>query len=132
MQNVSAAVIVKSEKYFIAKRKTGGSLGNKWEFPGGKAEHGETPQECLVRELEEEFDIKIKVKDFIGSHRFFNENKEYELMAYFADIISGEIKLNEHQETRWINLYEFDNYDLAESDKAIVAILKQNSKSKDF
>ena len=125
MQKVAAAVIVKYEKYFIAKRKEGGSLSNKWEFPGGKVEYGETPQEGLIREIREEFDVEINVKDFIGSHRFYNENKEYELMAYFAEFVSGELILKEHKEIRWITLSEFDYFDLAESDRAIVSIIKQ-------
>ncbi|MBN1700208.1 MAG: (deoxy)nucleoside triphosphate pyrophosphohydrolase [Spirochaetales bacterium] len=125
MQKVSAAVFVKDGKFLIARRKKGGSLGNKWEFPGGKVEAGETPQEGLVREIHEEFDIAITVGEFIGSHRFSNEDKDYELMAYYTEYLDGELKLHEHQEIRWITLDDFDSFDFAESDRTIVEILKK-------
>jgi 8-oxo-dGTP diphosphatase len=126
MQKVSAAVIVRAGKYFIAKRRHGGSLSDKWEFPGGKVEPGENPREALVRELYEEFEISVKVGKFIGSHRFRNEDKAYKLMAYYTEYLAGELKLHEHQDVQWIELEEFDNYDFAASDKVIVEILKKN------
>ncbi|MBN2531612.1 MAG: (deoxy)nucleoside triphosphate pyrophosphohydrolase [Spirochaetales bacterium] len=125
MQKVTAAVIVQNGKYLVAKRQAGGSLGKKWEFPGGKVEPGETPEQGLEREIKEEFAIKVKAKKFIGSHQFKNEDKEYELMAYFTDILSGTITLSVHDEIRWITIDEFDNFDFAESDRAIIKILKK-------
>jgi 8-oxo-dGTP diphosphatase len=104
MQKVSAAVIVKAGKYLIAKRKHGGSLSDKWEFPGGKVEPGENPQEGLVREIYEEFEIRVRVGNFIGSHRFRNEERDYELMAYYTEYLSGELKLHEHQDVQWIEM----------------------------
>jgi 8-oxo-dGTP diphosphatase len=124
MQKVTAAVIVRNGKYLIARRQAGGSLSKKWEFPGGKVEPGETPEQGLVREIKEEFDIKIKAGDFIGSHKFKNEDKEYELMAFFAEILSGTITLTVHDEIRWVMVHEFDYFDFAESDKSIIKILK--------
>lgn len=59
--DVTAAILFRDSKVLIAKRKGGKHLGGKWEFPGGKVEPGETPEECLARELEEEFDIKARI-----------------------------------------------------------------------
>lgn len=124
MQKVTAAVIVQNGKYLIARRQAGGSLGEKWEFPGGKVEQGETPEQGLVREIGEEFDVKVKVGKFIGSHKFKNKEREYELMAYFTEILSGTITLTVHDEMRWVKIHEFDDFDFAESDKAIIEVLK--------
>jgi 8-oxo-dGTP diphosphatase len=120
MQKVGAAVIFKNGKYLIAKRKPGGSLANKWEFPGGKIEAGETPEKGLERELYEEFEIAIRVKDFITSHPFENNGKRYILNAYLCEKVSGEFILHDHTEIAWVGSADFTSYDLAESDRAIV------------
>jgi 8-oxo-dGTP diphosphatase len=120
MQAVGAAVIIKNGKYLIAKRKPGGSLANKWEFPGGKIEAGETPEKGLERELYEEFEITVRVMDFITSHPFENNGKRYMLNAYYCETKSCEFILHEHTAIAWIEPDEFGSYDLAESDRAIV------------
>ncbi|MBN1412965.1 MAG: (deoxy)nucleoside triphosphate pyrophosphohydrolase [Spirochaetales bacterium] len=123
MQNVVAAVMIKDGKYLIAKRKEGGSLSGKWEFPGGKVEPGETDEQAMKRELFEEFEIEVKMGEFIGSHEFSNKNKLYTLQAYNVTYLSGEFKLHEHDEIAWVLPGEFGSYDFADSDKAIISIL---------
>jgi 8-oxo-dGTP diphosphatase len=120
MQVVGAAVFLKNGKYLIAKRKPGGSLANKWEFPGGKIEAGETPEQGLARELFEEFEITIAVKDFLASHPFENKGRKYLLKAYLCEKVSGEPVLHEHTAVAWIDPDDFKAYDLADSDKAII------------
>ena len=66
MIKVTAAVLIKDGRILIAKRKANDKLANKWEFPGGKIELGESPEECLRREMWEEFQIKISVAEFFG------------------------------------------------------------------
>ncbi|MBN2443457.1 MAG: (deoxy)nucleoside triphosphate pyrophosphohydrolase [Spirochaetales bacterium] len=124
MQNVTAAVIVKNGKYLIAKRQAGGSLGEKWEFPGGKVEPGETPEQGLAREIKEEFGVDVNVGKFIGSACFKNGDKEYQLMAYFTGMTDEDITLTVHDEIRWIPIDMFDDFDFAQSDKAIIKILQ--------
>ena len=68
MINVTAAIMERNGKIFIAKRSSNSRLPNKWEFPGGKVEVGETPEQCLRRELKEEFDIEVTIGDFVGSN----------------------------------------------------------------
>ncbi len=67
---VTCAVIERNNQVLIAKRKRGNPLENKWEFPGGKIEPGETPEECLKREPWEEFGIDASVKDFLCSSSY--------------------------------------------------------------
>ena len=66
MKQVTAAIILKDNKVLIAQRSPDDKLANKWEFPGGKIEHGESPQECLKREIREELDFEIEVLDFFA------------------------------------------------------------------
>lgn len=66
MKEVTAAIILKDNRVLIAQRAPGENLAGKWEFPGGKVEHGETPKECLKREISEELDVDIEAK---GPHK---------------------------------------------------------------
>ena len=72
MINVTAAIIERYGKFLIAKRSSKISLPNKWEFPGGKVKEGETPEECLQRELLEEFEIDVTIGDFFSESIYSN------------------------------------------------------------
>ena len=93
-------------KVFIAKRKPGSSIGEVWEFPGGKAEKGEKPKEALIREYREELDIDIKVENLICSGLFSNRGKIYKLKAYNIEFLSTGINLKEHSEIEWIKILQ--------------------------
>ncbi len=69
MTTVTCAIIEKEGKILLARRAVGQKLAGKWEFPGGKVEDGESPEECLKRELEEEFGIQVEVGAFITSKK---------------------------------------------------------------
>ncbi|MGD9300862.1 MAG: NUDIX domain-containing protein, partial [Desulfobacterales bacterium] len=66
MKDVTAAILIKDNKILIARRKASDSQGGKWEFPGGTIKEGETPRHCLIREMKEEFGIKVSVGNFYG------------------------------------------------------------------
>ena len=87
MIDVTAAIIKKDEKYLIAKRRLGKSLGGKWEFPGGKLEDGETPENCLERELKEEFGITTKVGDLLATNVHDYGNFKIRLAGYITQYI---------------------------------------------
>ncbi len=118
-------MIEKNGKILVSRRKKGGQLEGKWEFPGGKLEEGETPKQCLERELLEEFGIKTGVNDFVGSSKHEYSHGLIELLAYKVKHLSGEFKLNEHEEIKWILLKEFEKYDFVEADIAIVEKIKE-------
>ncbi len=122
-QKVTAAVIEKDGKILIARRKKGDLLAHKWEFPGGKIETDETPEQCLKRELFEEFGIETEVKEHMGSSRSSSFPNLIELMAYRVIHVSGDFRPTAHEEIRWVRPSELQNYDLAEADQAIVKIL---------
>jgi 8-oxo-dGTP diphosphatase len=117
---VTAGVIEKDGKILIAKRKTGKCIGAKWEFPGGKLEENETLQECLKRELKEELDIEVEVKDYIVSSFFVCNDVEIELLAYKVEFISGNFTLTDHEEIKWVSPSELSTYDFTIPDIPIV------------
>lgn len=110
MEKVTAGVIEKDGKILIARRKSGKCVGANWEFPGGKLEEGETLKECLKRELKEELDIEVEILDYIASSPFFCGDKNIELVAYRVKYLSGEIKLVDHEETKWVFPHELCEY----------------------
>lgn len=120
MNKVTAGIIEKDGKFLIAKRKTGKCIGKLWEFPGGKLEEGETLEECLKRELMEELNIEIKIKKYLCSSHFDCENRKIELLAYMVSYISGELKLVDHDDIKWVDPSEFKDFEFVEPDKIIV------------
>jgi len=123
MKQVTAAVLVKDGKILIAQRKLGDFLAGKWEFPGGKLEPGETPEVCLRRELREEFGVDTKIGAFICSSKFEYKHLPIELLAYRAEHVSGEFKLNDHDRIEWVAPAELQDYDFCSADLPVVALL---------
>lgn len=117
---VLAAVLEKNGLWLIAKRKRGDRFAGLWEFPGGKLERGETPEECLVRELSEELGIGIEVGRCLGSVRYSSPAIDIELVAYRASHLSGSFCLQDHEEVRWVSPSEISLYALTEPDKLLL------------
>ena len=124
MKTVTAAIMRVDGKILIAQRKKGDALEHKWEFPGGKMEPGETPEQCLARELMEEFGIQTRVKDFFASSIFAYQHIKIELLAYDVEYLSGQFQLHDHQEIRWVPPAELDMYDFSEADIPIASKLQ--------
>lgn len=124
MKQVTAAIILKDNKVLIAQRAPEDNLAGKWEFPGGKTELGETPQECLKREIEEELDVDIQVLDFFGESIYTYNSGTIKLMAFWCKWISGDFTLNVHSQIAWVNRQELDLYEFAPADITLVEKLK--------
>ena len=120
---VLAAVLENNGRWLIAKRRTGDRIAGLWEFPGGKLEPGETPQECLVRELSEELSIKVRVGRCLGSVECSLPGFNIVLTAYRATHLAGELQLQEHEEVRWVPPGEIGHFPLTEPDRLLVEIL---------
>lgn len=116
MRQVTAAVIEKDGRILLAQRKAGDALAGKWEFPGGKIEPGETPEACLRRELMEEFGVDTRIGAFICSSKFEYKHLPIELLVYRAEHLSGEFKLNDHDQLAWVAPADLINYDLSSAD----------------
>ena len=98
---VVAAVIRKGNRIFATARGYGDFKGQ-WEFPGGKIEAGETPQQALKREIMEELDTEIDVKNLIGTIEFDYPTFHLSMDCFWCDIISGDLDLKEADEARWL------------------------------
>lgn len=124
MIKVTAAVMVNDGMLLIAKRKSTGRLPNLWELPGGKVEPNETPQECLQREIKEEFDIDVSIGEHLGSNIYTYDFGTIELMAYRTRWEAGDLILRDHEEIRWAFAHELEQFDFAPADNAFVEKLK--------
>jgi len=117
---VTAAILEENGKVLIGRRKPGKHMGGKWEFPGGKIEPGETPQDSLARELQEELAIRVSVGQFLCSSFYEGDGVSLELLVYRVQRLEGEPALIEHEELRWVRPEELTGFDLADSDRTVV------------
>lgn len=124
MIKVTAAIIIDSGKVFIAKRKPPGKMPGKWEFPGGKIEDGETPEQCLNRELREELGVEVAVGDCIGINEHQYDFYKVALAAYKVRILSGKIRLTDHSDMAWVKAEDLSAYDFAPADIPFVNVVK--------
>ena len=117
MIKVVAALIKKDNKVLIAKRATGDeNVYGKWEFPGGKVEENELEERAIEREIKEEFELDIKAKKFITNNICEYPSKTIDLRLYECDYISGDFKLHDHSEYKWVKIENLLKYDLAKAD----------------
>jgi len=120
MIDVTAAILVKDDRVLIAKRKPGGKLPDKWEFPGGKVEAGESAQECLKRELQEEFGIDVRVGEFLGESVYHYQQGSIRLLAYLAGWQAGDFSLNDHADYAWVKSDQLEDFDFTPADLPFV------------
>ncbi|UTA46865.1 8-oxo-dGTP diphosphatase MutT [Simiduia sp. 21SJ11W-1] len=123
--DVAAAIIVKNNRIFSARRKPGMHLAGYWEFPGGKIEAGETPEQCLERELLEELGITTRVGNFISESIYDYGAKVVRLLAYQVEHVEGNFELVDHDELRWLSLDELGSVDWAPADIPLVERYKK-------
>ncbi len=116
IKDVTAAIIRKNGKILIARRAAGENMAGGWEFPGGKLEEGETPEECLKRELAEEFGIDADIGRFFCESVYRYPRGAIRLLAYFAEITRGEISLKVHDQIAWVDAGELRMYGLLPAD----------------
>lgn len=127
MINVVAAVIKdENEKILITQRNLKKAQGGLWEFPGGKIEPNETRENAIVREIKEELDIDIEVKSYLSEKVFNYPEKDINLIALECKKVSGEIRLLEHEDYKWVPKNELDNFQFAPADLFIIDKIKYN------
>jgi 8-oxo-dGTP diphosphatase len=126
--NSVAGIAREGGRYFIARRIPGGAMGGKWEFPGGKAEEGESDAEALVREYAEEFAVPVRVGELLGSASFVHKGQRRILNAYRIDFLKTSFRLNEHTEWRWAALEEMEKLDFVDSDRKLFAALETDNR----
>ncbi len=123
LTKVVAAVIERDGKVLIARRRREAGSGGSWEFPGGQLEDGETPEKGLEREIAEELGIRIRVGGRLRAVTYRSPSLSIELLAYRAIIVSGELKLTDHDEVRWAEPSALEESAFSEPDRPIVRLL---------
>lgn len=99
---VVAAIIRDGDKIYATQRGYGEFKGG-WEFPGGKIEEGETPEQVLIREIKEELDTEIEVGELIDVVEYNYPTFHLLMNCYWCKIVSGDLVLKEHDAARWLN-----------------------------
>jgi 8-oxo-dGTP diphosphatase len=120
-----AGIAVEDGKVFVARRIPGGDLGEKWEFPGGKVEEGESDQNALIREFREEFRVTVRVGCFVGSASFEHHGQNRVLRAYRVYPESRDFTLLEHTEWKWVSPQSIAALDFADSDRKLLPELEK-------
>ena len=124
MTEVVAALIWQNDRFLICQRPVHKKRGLLWEFVGGKVESGETKQQALVRECKEELDILVEVGDVFMEVDHVYPDLTVHLTLFNSTIASGEIRLLEHNDAKWITVDEIDDYDFCPADVEILKKLK--------
>lgn len=120
---VVAAVIRSNDRIFATQRGYG-EFKDGWEFPGGKMEAGETSQQALVREIKEELDTEIKVGELIDTVEYDYPAFHLSMDCFWAEIVSGNLILKEHEAARWLTRDELDSVDWLPADRDLIKKIK--------
>ncbi len=120
---VVAAIIISDHKVFATQRGYG-EYKDGWEFPGGKVEPGETPEEALVREIGEEFDTVISVGQQFDTIEYDYPKFHLSMDCFICRVISGDLSLKEHEDARWLTADALDSVDWLPADRLLVSKLK--------
>lgn len=119
---VVAAIIVENDKIFATQRGYGEFKGG-WEFPGGKIEEGETPQQALVREIKEELDTEIEVGELVDRVEYDYPQFHLSMDCFLCKIKSGKLVLKEHEDARWLGREELGSVEWLPADEGLVGKL---------
>ncbi len=121
---VVAAIIIHNNHIFATQRGYG-DFKDGWEFPGGKIEPGETPQQALVREIKEELDTEIEVGDYLETVEYDYPNFHLSMDCFFCTIKMGDLVLREHEAAKWLTVETLDDVDWLPADKVLIEQIKR-------
>lgn len=122
--HVSAAIIMKDNKIFVTQRGYG-EFKDWWEFPGGKIEEGETPEECLKREIKEELKADINIDKYLCTVEYDYPNFHLKMECFICSLIDGHLELVEAEDAKFITDDQLDNIDFLPADLLVVKELKK-------
>ena len=121
---VVAAIIVKDHKVFATQRGYG-EWKDFWEFPGGKIDAGETPEEALRREIKEELDTEIAVGELFTTINYDYPTFHITMHCYLCTIENGSLTLLEHEAAKWLSLEQLDSVTWLPADLLVIAELQK-------
>ena len=119
---VVAAIIIEGDKVFATQRGYGDFKGG-WEFPGGKIELNETPQEALVREIREELETEIEVGELLHTVEYDYPSFHLSMDCFICKIKSGDLVLKEHEAAKWLTKETLDSVEWLPADLGLVSMI---------
>lgn len=121
---VVAGIIKDGDRIFATQRGYG-EFKDGWEFPGGKMEPGETPQQALARELKEELAVDVNVGDFLCTVDYDYPTFHLTMHCFYCSLVGGELTLLEHEAAKWLNMSELHTVNWLLADVEIVKALEK-------
>ena len=121
---VVAAIIIKNEKVFATQRGYGDFKGG-WEFPGGKIDAGETPEEALIREIREELDTEVEVIELLDTVEYDYPNFHLSMDCFICNIKSGDLVLKEHEAAQWLTKETLDSVNWLPADLGLIDKIRE-------
>lgn len=121
---ITKSVNEKGETIIFATQRGYGDLKGGWEFPGGKIEEGETPQEALKREIMEELETEITVGELIDTIEYDYPTFHLSMDCFWAEIVSGDLVLKEHEAAKWLTKEELDSVDWLPADVKLIDMIR--------
>lgn len=122
---ITKSVNEKGETIIFATQRGYGDLKGGWEFPGGKIEEGETPQEALKREIMEELETEITVGELIDTIEYDYPTFHLSMDCFWAEIVSGDLVLKEHEAAKWLTKEELDAVDWLPADITLIGKIRR-------
>ena len=119
------AAIIRTEDKIFATQRGYGEWKDWWEFPGGKMEVGETPEEALVREIREELSAEISVDEFLCTVEYDYPKFHLSMHCYVCSLLTEALHLNEHEAARWLKNNELDSVKWLPADVKVIERLKE-------
>ena len=121
---VVAAIIRKGDKIFATQRGYG-DWKDYWEYPGGKVEMGETPEQALVREIREELDTEISVDKYLTTIEWDYPNFHLTMHCYICSLLTEALHLNEHEAARWLGIADLSSVDWLPADYQLIPLIER-------
>lgn len=118
------AAIIAHENRILATQRGSGEFKDGWEFPGGKVEPGETPEQAIVREIQEELVVEIAPQKLVTTVEYDYPKFHLTMHCFLSRIVSGKINLLEHEDAKWLARDELDSVDWLPADVEVVQALK--------
>ena len=121
---VVAAIIIENGKVFATQRGYG-EFKDGWEFPGGKIEPGETPEEAIVREIKEELDTEVEVIELLDTVEYDYQNFHLSMGCFICKIKSGDLVLKEHEAAKWLTKDTLGSLEWLPADMGLVGEIEK-------